>query len=79
MIGRTGAGKSTLVNAIFGETVMPTGTGASVTGPLVEHRVAGAPLVLLDTPGLELGGDAPGEAAQLVAEEVRRRANPTRA
>jgi predicted GTPase len=74
VLGRTGAGKSTLVNAIFGEQVASTGTGAPVTGPLTEHRVPGAPLVLLDSPGLELGGGAAAGAAELVAAEVRRRA-----
>ena len=74
VLGRTGAGKSTLVNAIFGEQVAATGTGAPVTGPLTEHRVQGAPLVLLDSPGLELGGGAAEDAVALIAAEVRRRA-----
>ena len=74
VLGRTGAGKSTLVNGVFGERVAATGSGAPVTGRVVEHRAAGAPLTLLDTPGLELGGAAAGEAADEVAALVEERA-----
>jgi predicted GTPase len=74
VLGRTGAGKSTLINAVFGADVAATGVGGPVTGALAELEVEGAPLVLLDTPGLELGGEAAAQAAGLVADEVARRA-----
>ena len=75
ILGRTGAGKSTLINAVFGQDVAATGAGAPVTPSLVEHRPTDGPLVLLDSRGLELGGDAGEEAADLVASEIERRAS----
>lgn len=75
VLGRTGAGKSTLVNGVFGDAVAAAGVGAPVTQRLVEHRAPGAPLTLLDNPGFELGGDldrAADEIAALVEERARR-------
>lgn len=55
IFGKTGVGKSTLINAVFGEDVAPTGIGEPVTmdNHLYLHR-AGF-LGLLDTRGLEIG------------------------
>lgn len=57
IFGKTGVGKSTLINAVFGEDVAPTGIGEPVTmdNHLYLHR-AGF-LGLLDTRGLEIGKD----------------------
>lgn len=57
IFGKTGAGKSTLINAIFGEAVAKTGIGEPVTQDehLYIHK-SGA-LGLLDTRGLEIGAD----------------------
>jgi uncharacterized protein (DUF697 family)/GTPase SAR1 family protein len=57
IFGKTGVGKSTLINAVFGEEVAPTGIGEPVTmeDHLYLHR-AGF-LGLLDTRGLEIGKD----------------------
>lgn len=57
VFGKTGVGKSTLINAIFGEDVAPTGVGEPVTmdNHLYLHR-AGF-FGLLDTRGLEIGKD----------------------
>ena len=74
MLGRAGAGKSTLINAVFGAGVAETGVGAPVTGSLAEYRVPGSSLTLLDSWGLELGGQALEGASRLVAEEIERRA-----
>lgn len=74
VIGRAGAGKSTLINAVFGAGVAETGVGAPVTGSLAEYRVPGSSLTLLDSWGLELGGQALDDVSRLVAEEVGRRA-----
>ncbi|WP_224760629.1 GTPase family protein [Salinibacterium sp. ZJ450] len=58
IFGKTGVGKSTLINAIFGEEVAPTGVGDPVTmkNHLYLHR-AGF-LGVLDTRGLEIGKDS---------------------
>ncbi|MBQ3358390.1 MAG: 50S ribosome-binding GTPase [Microbacterium sp.] len=58
IFGKTGVGKSTLINAIFGEEVAPTGVGEPVTMDehLYIHRSGF--LGLLDTRGLEIGQDS---------------------
>lgn len=51
--GKTGAGKTTLVNAVFGEKVGETGMGGPVTPGVVWHEPPGLPIRLCDTRGLE--------------------------
>ena len=65
VFGKTGVGKSTLINAIFGEDVAPTGVGEPVTmaDHLYLHR-AGF-FGLLDTRGLEIGRDTDELTAEL--------------
>jgi predicted GTPase len=57
IFGKTGVGKSTLVNAIFGEQVAATGIGRPVTqgSHLYVHRTG--KLGIYDTQGLEVGRD----------------------
>jgi predicted GTPase len=57
IFGKTGVGKSTLVNAIFGEDIAATGIGEPVTPQehLYLHR--SGTLGVLDTRGLEIGRD----------------------
>ncbi|WP_454296545.1 GTPase family protein [Salana multivorans] len=56
IFGKTGVGKSTLINAIFGENVAATGIGEPVTkgSRLYLDRIGGH-LGILDTQGLEVG------------------------
>ncbi|MCB9409355.1 GTPase [Mycolicibacterium sp.] len=67
IFGKTGAGKSTLINAIFGEAVAKTGIGEPVTQDehLYIHR-SGA-LGLLDTRGVEIGDDT-----ETIIDDLRR-------
>ncbi|MBT2368435.1 50S ribosome-binding GTPase [Streptomyces sp. ISL-10] len=58
LTGRPGAGKSTLVNAIFGERIAPVGTGRPVTQEIKRYRRPGLPITVYDTPGFELGKSA---------------------
>ena len=53
--GKTGVGKSTLINKIFGEELTRTGTGKPVTEGIKEISKEGYPLRIYDTVGLELG------------------------
>ncbi len=53
VVGQTGAGKSTLINAVFGADVAPTGSGRPVTQSIVQYR-ADEILSLYDTKGLEI-------------------------
>lgn len=55
VFGKTGVGKSTLVNAIFGSQVAATGLGKPVTQGLVYYRHPGGLLGLYDSEGFETG------------------------
>ena len=52
--GKTGVGKSTLINGIFGKKLAETGTGSPITKEIREITVPNYPLRLYDTVGLEL-------------------------
>lgn len=52
--GKTGTGKSTLLNAIFGEDLAVTGTGKPVTDHIDEYQKSDIPIHIWDTVGLEL-------------------------
>lgn len=57
VLGKTGAGKSTLINNVFSENLAETGTGKPITSKIREYSKADFPLRIYDTPGLELGGE----------------------
>ena len=57
VFGKTGVGKSTLINAIFGEPVAVTGIGAPVTMGSHLYLDRRGTLGVIDTRGLELGKD----------------------
>lgn len=52
--GKTGVGKSTLINNVFREKLADTGIGKPVTTHLRQISKEGIPIVLYDTRGLEL-------------------------
>ncbi|ECG5862977.1 DUF697 domain-containing protein, partial [Salmonella enterica subsp. enterica serovar Oranienburg] len=53
LLGATGTGKSTLVNAVFGENIAKSGVGKPVTQHLEKITIPGKGLVLWDTKGIE--------------------------
>lgn len=57
VFGKTGVGKSTLINAIFGEEVAATGIGAPVTKGSKIYIDRIGHLGIVDTAGLEVGKD----------------------
>jgi uncharacterized protein (DUF697 family)/GTP-binding protein EngB required for normal cell division len=52
--GKTGTGKSTLVNAMFGQEIAKTGQGKPVTQHFSKHSKEGCPVSIYDSKGLEL-------------------------
>ena len=52
--GRTGVGKSTLINSVFQGRLAPTGQGEPVTQTTRLLTKEGIPLAIWDTRGLEL-------------------------
>ncbi|MCL2387440.1 MAG: 50S ribosome-binding GTPase [Defluviitaleaceae bacterium] len=55
--GKTGVGKSTLINSVFHEKLADTGIGAPVTKEIRLYEKEGFTLRVYDTVGLELGKD----------------------
>jgi uncharacterized protein (DUF697 family)/GTP-binding protein EngB required for normal cell division len=68
--GRTGVGKSTLINAVFQGNLATTGQGRPVTRHTREITKEGVPLSIFDTRGLEMGKfvETNRELQKLVAE-----------
>ena len=56
VLGKTGVGKSTLINNLFSEKIVDTGIGRPVTNVIRKIEKEGFPLDLYDVPGLELDG-----------------------
>jgi uncharacterized protein (DUF697 family) len=73
VFGKTGVGKSTLVNAIFGRDVARTGVGRPVTRGLVYYRHPDGFLGLYDSEGFETGtaGDAIVDGLRRLVAEYR--------
>jgi len=57
VVGKTGVGKSTLINNIFRERLAETGIGQPITKHLHKIEKEGVPMVLYDTRGLELDAE----------------------
>ena len=54
VMGKSGVGKSTLINAVFREDYAETGIGRPVTQSIRKFEKKDVPLVIFDTPGFEL-------------------------
>jgi len=76
VFGKTGVGKSTLANAIFGSEVAATGVGKPVTRGLVYHRHPGGLLGLYDSEGFETGSSGDEILAALRSRVAESRSLP---
>jgi predicted GTPase len=54
VIGKTGVGKSTLINAIFGKRLAEAGAGKPVNKKIQQYTTENCPVTVYDSPGLEL-------------------------
>ena len=70
--GKTGVGKSTLINSIFRENLADTGIGMPVTGHMKQYSKKSFPLSIYDTRGFELGKDAQKEVKQEILDTIRK-------
>ena len=70
--GKTGVGKSTLINAVFKEKLAETGMGRPVTDHMRRISKKGIPLAIYDTRGFELGKEVQLEVKKEIMETINR-------
>ena len=68
--GKTGVGKSTLINAVFKEKLAETGMGKPVTNHMRKLTKKGVPLAIYDTRGFELGKEVQAEVKKEVIDTI---------
>lgn len=74
-MGKTGTGKSTLINAVFGKEVVETGIGEPVTKNLEKIEMKDNPVAIYDTRGIEMDSEGQRESREEILNEIERRAN----
>ena len=70
--GKTGVGKSTLINAIFREKLAETGMGKPVTEHMRKLTKKNGPIAVYDTRGFELGRDVQAEVRREIVDAIRK-------
>lgn len=68
--GKTGVGKSTLINAVFKEKLAETGIGKPVTQHMRKITKKGVPLAIYDTRGFELGKEVQVEVKKEIVDII---------
>lgn len=68
--GKTGVGKSTLINSMFRENLAEAGIGSPVTPHIRKITREGMPLTIYDTRGFELGKDVQTEVKNEILETI---------
>lgn len=69
--GKTGVGKSTLINAVFRENLVETGIGKPVTQHMRCYSKKDYPLSIYDTRGFELGKNAQDDVKHEVLNTIQ--------
>jgi len=70
IIGKTGVGKSTLINNVFREKLVETGIGKPVTQHISKITKEGVPLTIYDTKGLELDSNVQEEIKKEIIDQI---------
>ncbi len=70
VVGKTGVGKSTLINSVFREDLADTGIGTPVTQHLRKITKSGVPLTIYDSKGLELDQDVQKAIKKEIIDEI---------
>jgi len=70
IVGKTGVGKSTLINSVFRSEMAETGIGKPVTPHLKKISKEGIPVNLYDTKGLELDPKVQEEIKKEILDEI---------
>ena len=68
--GKTGVGKSTLINSVFREKLAETGMGKPVTQHMRKLVKKGVPLAIYDTRGFELGKEVQNEVKEEIIDTI---------
>lgn len=71
VVGKTGVGKSTLVNAFFSGKIADTGVGTPVSKNLIKYEKEEVPVSIWDTRGLELKEEAQIQTKNEIIQEIR--------
>ena len=71
IIGKTGVGKSTLVNEVFRDNIAATGIGSPVTQHMQKCTKKDVPLVIYDTKGFELERKVQQEIKNELIEKIK--------
>ncbi|HUM85602.1 MAG TPA: 50S ribosome-binding GTPase [Lachnospiraceae bacterium] len=70
--GKTGVGKSTLINSVFKDELAETGMGKPVTDHMRKITKKGVPLAIYDTRGFELGKEVQSEVKKEVIDTIQK-------
>ena len=70
--GKTGVGKSTLINAVFRENLAETGIGKPVTDHIRKISKENIPLTIYDTRGFEMGKEVQKQVKDEVVDTINK-------